>query len=172
MRRVLSNETDVEDVLQEAHFNAFRFIWQFSGRSSFATWLTRITIHAALARLRRPAHSRELNSTCVIGNPLEAAASSQRDPEQRLQEKEMREALRAAVRTLPETYRAVYWLREFEELSTAEVAVLLQLSEPCVKTRLRRAKALLRRQIQDAPAPSGWANAIREILAPRNACNG
>ena len=172
VRRVLSNEADVEEVMQETHFNAFRFIRQFSGRSSFATWLTRIAIHAALSRLHRRAHSYELNSISSTGGPLETAASSQRDPEQQLQDKEMREALDEAVWTLPESYRAVLWLRKVEELSTAEVAELLELSESCVKTRLRRAQLLLRSRLRIGPATYGWTNAIREVLTPQKACNG
>ena len=147
-RRVLSNEADVEEVIQEAHFNAVRFIWQFSGKSSFATWLTRIAIHGALSRRRRQAHLQELSADFSVHEPRGAVVSQQRDPEQQLQDKEAREALEAAVRALPESYRAVFLLRAVKELSTAEVAVLLEISEGCARTRLHRAKTLLRNHLR------------------------
>jgi RNA polymerase sigma-70 factor (ECF subfamily) len=153
VRRVLSNEADVEEVLQETHYNAFRFIRQFSGRSSFATWLTRIAIHAALSRLRHRAYLHELSPISSTGEPLETVVSAQSDPEQQLQDKETREALEAAVQALPEPYRAVFFLRNVKELSTAEGAVLLEISEACAKTRLQRARALLCSRLRERWKP-------------------
>jgi RNA polymerase sigma-70 factor, ECF subfamily len=147
-RRVLWNEADVEEAMQEAHYNAFRFIRQFSGRSSFSTWLTRIVFHAALGRLRHRAHLHEVAPITPGGKPLEAFASAQRDPEQQLQDKERREALETAVGELPESYRTPFLLRMVGELSTAEVAGLLEITDACVKTRLHRAKALLRSRLR------------------------
>ena len=149
VRRVLSNEADVEDVMQETHYNAFRFIRQFSGRSKFTTWLTRIAINTALLRLRRRAYSHELNPRPSTGEPFGTFASVQRDPEQQAQDKEMYEALEAAVQELPESYRAVLLLRKFDELSTSEVAVLLEISEGCAKSRLHRAQELLRGRLRE-----------------------
>ena len=171
-RRVFSNEADVEEVIQEAHYNAFRSLRQFAGRSSFATWLTRIAIHAALSRLRHRAYLHELSPISSGGEPIETVVSPQRDPEQQLQDKETREALEAAVRALPKSYRAVLLLRKLEELRTTEVAVLLEISEGCARTRLRRALALLRGRL------AGRAGAIwlREYesgsLAVRNGSSG
>ncbi len=142
-RRVLSNDADVDDVIQEAHCNAFCSIQQFAGRSSFSTWLTRIAIHAALTRLRHRAHLRELSPGCSDHDPLETVVSVLRNPEQQLQDKETLETLNAAVRALPEPYRAVFFLRWIRELSTAELAESLEISESCAKTRLHRAKRLL-----------------------------
>jgi RNA polymerase sigma-70 factor (ECF subfamily) len=155
VRRILSNEADVEEVMQETHYHAFRFIRQFAGRSSFVTWLTRIAIHAALSRVRRRAYLHELCPISSTGEPLETVVSAEPDPEQQLRDKQTRERLEAAVRALPESYRAVLLLRRFEELSTTEAAALLEISEGCAKTRLRRAQALLRSRLQVAPAPSG-----------------
>lgn len=148
VRRILPNEADVEEVVQDTHYNAFRFLSQFSGRSSFATWLSRIAFHAALTRLRRRAHSHAANHISATDEePLETAVSGERDPEQQLQDKETRVALDVAVRALPRTYRAVLLLRQLEELSTNEVAARLGISAGCVKTRLRRAQALLRKRL-------------------------
>jgi len=147
-RRVLSNEADVEDVIQEAHYNAVRFIRQFSGRSSFSTWLTRIAINAARSWRRQRAHLRESPPIFSVYEPLGAVVSEQRDPEQQAQDKEARQALEAAMRGLPESYRAVFLLRTVKELDTAEVALRLEISEACAKTRLHRAKALLRSRLR------------------------
>lgn len=142
-RRVLSNEADVDEVIQEAHYRAFRSIGQFAGRSSFSTWLTRIAIHAAMSRLRNRTHLHELKTRSYDYDPLETVVSVERDPERQLQAKQTLETLEAAVRALPEPYRTVFSLRVVQELSTAEVAVLLEISEPCAKTRLHRARWLL-----------------------------
>jgi len=155
VRRVLYNDADVEEIVQETHYNALRFIWQFSGRSGFASWLARIATHAALSRLRRRAYSHESSPILSTGERLESIASAQRNPEQQLQDKEMRDALEAAVQALPKPYRTVLLLRKVKELSTTEVAVLLEISEGCAKTRLHRAQALLRRRLHAAPALSG-----------------
>jgi len=141
--RVLSNEADVDEVIQEAHCHAFCSLKQFAGRSSFSTWLTRIAIHAALSRFRRRTHLREASPSDSGYDPLESVVSSQRDPEQQLQDKETLETLDAAVRALPEPYRTVFHLRWVQELSTAETAVILGISEQCAKSRLQRAKGLL-----------------------------
>jgi len=148
-RRVLSNEADVDDVLQEAHCNAFCSIKEFEGRSSFGTWLTRIAIHAALTRLRHRAHLRELSPNSPDYDPLETVVSVQRNPEQQLQDKETLETLEAAVRVLPEPYRTVFFLHWIRELSTTELAVLLEISESCAKTRLHRARLLLCRLLRE-----------------------
>ena len=164
VRRVLSNEADVEDVIQETHCRALRFLWQFSGRSSFGAWLTRIAFNAALSRLRERARFRESNCSSSGDEPFGIAASSQPNPEQQLQQKEMKEALESAARTLPETYRAVFRLREIEELSTGEVAVRLEISMGCAN----RAQVLLRTRLRVARHPSDWTTAIRESSAARH----
>lgn len=147
--RVLPNRADVDDVLQETHLRAFRSINQFEGRSSFGTWLTRIAIHAALSRLRLPAHKREFKTSCPDYDPLEAAVSTQRNPEQQMQDKETITALESAVQALPEPYRTTCYLRWFREVSTTELAGLLKISESCLKTRIHRAKALICKLLQE-----------------------
>lgn len=142
-RRVLDNDADVDDVLQETHLHAFCAINQFESRSSVGTWLTRIAVHSALTRLRLQARNRELTPSCLEHDPLENVVSIERNPEQQLQDKERIEALRSAVQALPEPYRTTCYLRWFRELSTTELAGLLKISESCIKTRIYRAKRLL-----------------------------
>lgn len=141
-RRVLPNTADVDEVIQEAHFRAFCCIHQFAGRSSISTWLTQIAVHVALGRRRRKWF--ELDSSqgsCDFD--LDGLHSHQRSPEQQMRSKETAETIEAAVRALPEHYRSVFVLRSVEELSTAEAALELRISEPCTRTRLHRAKGLL-----------------------------
>jgi len=159
-RRVLSNEADVDEVIQEAHCNAFCSLRQFAGRSSFSTWLTRIAIHAALSRLRHRPDLRELSPRRSDCDPLETLVSVQRDPEQQLQDKEVLETLEAAVGALPKPYRTVCFLRWAREMSTAEVAEVLEISAECAKSRLHRAKGLLGGRLREQwkPARSNGAS--------------
>lgn len=145
-RRVLSNDADVDEVIQEAHCSAFCAIQQFEGRSSFGTWLTRITLHAALTRLRhRACRLREWTPSEADSDydPLSTVAAVQRNPEEQLLDKEALEALSLAVRALPEPYRTAFSLHWVRELSMAELAISLEVSEACAKSRLHRARRLL-----------------------------
>src|SRR5690242_14536266 len=93
-RRILPNQADVEDVVQEAHLKAVTHIDQFAGRSSFVTWLTRITIHRAMARLRRQRRSLELNTDPAPVDRLSSVLNStSADPERQLLDKELRQIL-------------------------------------------------------------------------------
>lgn len=142
--RVLANDADVDEVIQEAHCSAFRAIQQFEGRSSFGTWLTRITLHAAFSRLRhRACRLREWTASDSDCDPLATAVSAQRNPEEQLQDKETLETVSLAVKALPEPYRTVFFLYWSRELSTAELALSLEISEACAKSRLHRARRLL-----------------------------
>jgi RNA polymerase sigma-70 factor, ECF subfamily len=160
-RRVLANEADVDEVIQETHHNALCSISQFAGRSSFCTWLTQIAVNAALNRLRQRARSRELSPSSFEHDPLETAVSLQRDPEEQLRDKEAQERLAAAFRALPQPYRTVLFLRKVRELSTAEVAHSLKISEQCAKTRLHRAKGLLGRRLREQARPMQASPAAR-----------
>ncbi len=147
-RAVLSNDAEAEDVTQEAWVRAFGHLGQFAGRALFSTWLTKIAVHEAFARLRgetrrtpvpEPASGEEDGLIESLGGPP--------DPESQALGGELRSFLEAAVEALPETYRVVFVLREVEGLSTVETAKSLDLSEEAVKTRLSRGRALLRREL-------------------------
>jgi RNA polymerase sigma-70 factor, ECF subfamily len=141
--RILSNFADVEEVIQEAHFNALHFIEQFSGRSSFSSWLTRIVINVVLSRLRHRSRLHDSSRFSSVNDPLETVLSAQPDPERQMLGKETREALDSAVPAQPKRHRAVFFLRKVREPPTPDVAVMLDISEECAKTRLHRAKVLL-----------------------------
>jgi RNA polymerase sigma-70 factor (ECF subfamily) len=139
--RILHSRNEAEDAVQEAHVHALSHLHQFSGHSALATWLTRIVINEALSRLRR----RRVLLTDLDGLHLQSTA---RDPEEQVVRGQLRERIFAAIWALPPEHRNVFLLREFWDLDTAETAVRLGLTVPCVKTRLHRARALLRKRVK------------------------
>jgi RNA polymerase sigma-70 factor (ECF subfamily) len=146
-RKILRTDAEVEDVVQEAHILAFAHLSQFNGRSSFSTWLTRIAINRAFTRLRAQPRFEDIDQVPkpkLRTRDQFALATPARDPEQQLLDKELRRLLNTALAGLPSTYRKVFILREVEEMSTAETVSRLRISEACAKSRLHRARALLR----------------------------
>ena len=146
-RSILGNDTEAEDVTQDAYVRSYMHLGQFDGRAKFSTWLTKIAVHEAMARARSRQRLVEINAAPASmedGMKLESKTPS---PEQEVLTHTMRIVLEAAVERLPETYRSVFMLREVEEMSTAETAECLDLSEEAVKVRLHRARSLLRKDI-------------------------
>jgi len=143
--RVVHDDADADDLVQEALLKAFINLRQFAGRSSFATWLTTIAIHGAVSHVRRMPHRLARNGalTTLEESTIGVAAATP-DPEQQVLDEEARRALLAAVDALPPSYRAVVILRGVRELNTSETASILGISRQSVKMRLHRAKALLR----------------------------
>ena len=154
---VLRNDAQAEDVVQETWVRAFTHLDQFAERALFSTWLTRIALHEAWSRARRGRRFVGMEpgaqgETTVMSDPI----SEEGDPESRAAQRETGRALEVAIGGLPERYRLVFMLREVEELSTAETAESLALSEEAVKTRLHRARGLLRRELSGVvPARAG-----------------
>src|SRR5919198_2360394 len=142
-RAVVRDENDAEDVMQQAYLNSFMHLNQFQDRSQFSTWLTRIALHEALARRRkwRPDESPE--------EVMETLTSPQPDPERQAYAAELKGLLEAAVDSLPESYRLGFMLREIEGLSTSETAKGVELGDEAVKTRLHRARAMVRGAIAE-----------------------
>lgn len=136
---ILGDRAEAEDVIQDTHLRALTHLDQFAGRSSFATWLGRIGIYEALGRLRR---RRRVEAA---GPSLSADGTP--NPEQQAIGAEIGHVLRRSVRRLPEAYRSVVVARLVHDLSTLETCQRLKLSEEAVKTRLHRAKAMLRREL-------------------------
>ena len=145
-RAIVRDDAEAEDVLQQAYVNAYTHLHQFAGEARFATWLTRITTYEALARLRRQVRHKETHRGDGE-DTMDGFPAPQPDPEQQAFTGELRHALEASLDALPETYRTVFVLRDVEGLSTAETADCLEVSEDVVKTRLHRARALLREDL-------------------------
>jgi RNA polymerase sigma-70 factor, ECF subfamily len=149
-RAILRDDAEAEDVMQEAYVRAYEHLGQFAGRSQFATWLTRIAIHEALARSQRRKRTDQLgaNARGELGIDREVdVAASALNPEEQLSVSELGRALEDAILSIPEQYRLVLMLRDVEQLSTTETAATLELSEENVKVRLHRARAMVRKSL-------------------------
>jgi RNA polymerase sigma-70 factor (ECF subfamily) len=149
-RAIVTSEDEAEDVMQQAYVNAFTHLRQFEGRARFGTWLTRIAVNEAFARLRRRGRFEEAGPmTESSEDPLDRLPSGTPSPEDEASRRELRGLLESAFDALPEMYRSVFLLREVEAASTTEAAECLGVSEDTVKTRLHRARGLLRRELFD-----------------------
>src|SRR5438552_17280846 len=145
---ILRNEADAEDAAQEAVLKAFRHIRQFRAEARFSTWLLQITVNEARMRLRKE-HTRIMEP--IADRQDEEGNYTPRDfadwreiPSETLERKEVREKLAGAVASVGEIYRDVVVLRDVEQLSIEETAKALSISTASVKTRLLRARLMLR----------------------------
>ena len=145
VRAILRDDNEAEDVMQDAYVRAYQNLGQFASRSAFSTWLVRIAVHEALARLRRRNRFAALDEEEETGEVH--AASGDPDPEQMLSQSELRRVLEQSILQLPPRYRTVVMLRDIEEMSTAETAAALGISEQNVKVRLHRAHVLARKML-------------------------
>jgi RNA polymerase sigma-70 factor (ECF subfamily) len=143
VRAMLPNAEDAEDVMQQAYVAAYRHLQQFEGRSSFATWLTRIALREAGARNRTRNSRLRVVQQSTEGATMNDFPEPGPDPESRAVTSELMQHVEAEMAALPETYRAVLLLREVEGLSTDETAACLDVSADVVKTRLHRARTML-----------------------------
>jgi RNA polymerase sigma-70 factor (ECF subfamily) len=147
-QHITQNREDAEDVLQETFLKAYEHLDQFQGNSKFYTWIVRIAVNQALMKLRK----RKTGKTVSLDETLDTGedtvvreiATWEPNPEQRYSQQEMQRILEEAVDTLSPPYRAVFVLRDIDELSTEETAEALELSIPAVKSRLLRARLQLR----------------------------
>ena len=147
-RAILCNDGEAEDVMQDAYVRAYEHLDQFAGRAKFSTWLTRIAVHEALARQHRRNRYKDLESMSEQeGDPMDRFASLALNPEQQASNSEIRRLLEEAVEKLPEAYRAIFILRDVEDMSTSDAAHALEITEENVKVRLYRARALLRKSL-------------------------
>ena len=148
VRAILRDESEVEDVVQEAYCSAYRHLADFEGRARFSTWLVRIAVNGALDRRRRRARVVALDSAAedhLAGRDGPSIGRIERsDPERESARRELSRLLERAIDELPELFRMVYVLRDVEGMSTQETAESLGLEVNTVKTRLHRARALLR----------------------------
>jgi RNA polymerase sigma-70 factor, ECF subfamily len=145
---ILRNAADAEDVAQEAMLKAFKHIRQFREEARFSTWLIQIAVNEA--RMRRRKNHAELiepieDQRDESGNYTPRDFADWREiPSESLERKEIREKLAEALRSLGETYREVFVLRDMQHLSIQETAEALGISTASVKTRLMRARLMLR----------------------------
>ena len=156
-RGILRNDAEAEDVVQETWVRAFTHLDSFRGDSSFATWLSRIAMNEALGRLRRARPSVEW--TTLPPGTLEAQiiqfpnSSASEDPEKSMAQREIRHVVEHAIDELPEAFRIVFITRVIEGMNVEETAELLDLKPETVKTRLHRARNMLKENVERKIGP-------------------
>lgn len=154
-RSILRNDVEAEEAVQDAYINAFAHLDSFRGESALATWLARITMNEAFGRLRRARSAPGLDS---LDAPRQEAQVLQfphhaSDPERTLAQREILQLVENAADRLPEIYRIVFVMRVIEGMTVEETAALLDLHPKTVKTRLHRARRLLREEIDNHVGP-------------------
>ena len=147
VRSVLREGADVEDVMQQAYVQAFTHLDQFEGASRWSTWVCRIAFNEALARVRQRGRFVSIDAASE-GTLEDITKSRSTDPERIAVDREHARLVERELERLPDIYRSVVIFREVEGLSTADTAAILGVEEPVVKTRLHRARALLREAIE------------------------
>jgi RNA polymerase sigma-70 factor (ECF subfamily) len=154
-RSILLDSHEAEDVVQEAYFKAFTHLDGFRGEAGLATWLARITINEASARVRRRA--KLIHYFVAPKKESEGIFASRTkdhvDPEKSLAQREILRLVEQATDRLPEDFRVVFVLRVIEGLGVAETAQILELRPETVKTRLHRARRLIRDQLEKDIGP-------------------
>ncbi|MGN6393975.1 MAG: sigma-70 family RNA polymerase sigma factor [Mucilaginibacter sp.] len=138
---IVNDDKEAEDIMQTAYINAYRQLRSFQGRSSFATWLTRILIYEALLHKKRKL---KLQRVLMERPDIDFHNDT---PLKGLMNKELKGLIEGAVAKLPEKYRMVFVMREIQEMSTTETMEALNIGESNVKIRLSRAKEMLRSEL-------------------------
>lgn len=149
-RAIVKSDDEAEDVMQEAYVRAYRHLSQFAGRAKLSTWLTRIAVHEALARVQKQRRQADLRSSALgrASTPEESEMScDQASPEDDAVSHELGAILEPMVDALPDAFRVVFTLRAVEGLSVEETAECLELVPETVRTRFFRARQLLRRAL-------------------------
>jgi RNA polymerase sigma-70 factor, ECF subfamily len=147
-RRLVTNEEEARDVVQDAMLSAFRSMDRFEAQARLSTWLHRITVNTALMKLRRRVRKPEESIEPLLptfnekGHHVMRAAPADAADEL-FEREETRVLVRQAIAELPDSYRTVLLLRDIEEMSTEEVAGLLGITPNAVKARLHRARQAL-----------------------------
>jgi RNA polymerase sigma factor (sigma-70 family) len=140
---IVNNDVEVEDIMQITYIKAYEHLRKFESRSSFGTWLTRILINESLHHQKKSKRNMSIELNNETGQDAKGANGAG-SPVSALLNKELSKILEQALVQLPEKYRIVFVLREMEDMSVAETVDTLNISEANVKTRLNRAKTMLR----------------------------
>lgn len=146
--RFTRNQEDAEEVVQDVFTTLYRKLAGFEGKSAFSSWLYRIVVNASFMKLRKRrqqstiyieelTQERGIDKDLLLGTRVDTVPSH----------RELRETLQSAIDKLPEQYRAVFILRDVDALSNEEVAEILTLSVPAVKSRLHRSRIMLRKKL-------------------------
>jgi len=164
VRSILRDDAETEDVMQDAWVRVYEHLRQFEGRAAFSTWVARIAVNEALARLRRRSRLTPLEDDDEGEIQVNMSAPDS-NPEQTTSRSEIAGILEEAIMALPDQYRTVLMLRDVEELNTADTAATLSLTEENVKVRLHRGRALVRKALMERAG--GQAKSAFAFLGPR-----
>lgn len=155
-RGLADDDSEAEDIVQEAYVNAFAHFAEFRGESALSTWLCRIVVNEALGRLRRRRRAADFAKSAALGNseiiPLSPNRHSD-DAERTVAQRQILSLVERATDTLPVAYRVVFIARAIEGLSNDETAELLGLRPETVRTRLHRARRLVRKKLDEQIGP-------------------
>lgn len=155
-RGILRNDSEAEDVVQETYVRAFTHLEDFRGDSSLATWLSRIAMNEALGRLRRQRPGIEWSSLpegTLEAQIIQFPLASTGDPEKSMAQREIQHFVERAIDELPEPFRLVFISRVVEGMNVEETAEILSLKPETVKTRLHRARTMLRDNVEKKIGP-------------------
>lgn len=148
--RLTRNPEDAEEVLQDVFTTVYRKIRAFQGKSSFSSWLYRITVNAALMKLRKRRNDRHVLLEDVVPDYLNTVilrTSEMSEGDALTERQRLLHALEDAIRRLPDDYRPVFVLRDIDGLTSTQVGKMLRLSVPAVKSRLHRSRLMIRRRL-------------------------
>ncbi len=152
-RSVVRDDHEAEDVVQAAYGRAFTSLREFRGDSGICTWLARIALNEALGRLRRQETVDHISMQDQQGAKSLSLIDKQPDPERIVAQREIQRLLERAIDHLPQKFRMVLVTRAIEGMSVEETAALLGIRPETVKTRLHRARALLRTRLEKDIGP-------------------
>jgi RNA polymerase sigma factor (sigma-70 family) len=146
-RGILSKEEDIEDVMQEAYIKGFEKLHQFRKEARFSTWLGRIVINCALQHLNSLKRKNYVSIDALQLEERESLMDDSADESNPQVGENLKKVLESAIAHLPSKYRVVFILREVEQISVADTADILEISEENVKIRLHRAKNMLKEML-------------------------
>ena len=156
-RGVLRNNTDAEDAVQDAYVSAFTHLASYRGESTLATWLSRIVMNEALGQLRRKRPAVDLTAVEPMRSEAEIIqfplSTPNDDPERTMAQRQILQLVEQATDNLPEAFRLVFVTRVIEGMSVEETSELLGIKPETVKTRLHRARQLVRDQLDKHIGP-------------------
>ncbi len=150
IRGYMNEQNEIEDIMQDTYLIAYEKLWQYKQNAQFSTWLIRIGINQALARIKQKT---KLNTTDIVAisekPTIELRDDKQPGPAHKMMRKEAKEILEKAIDNLDDKYRSIYIMREVEEMSIAEIADCMNLSISNVKVRLHRAKNMIKENLYE-----------------------
>lgn len=150
IRGYLNDEAEIEDIMQNSYIKAFTKLYQFKLESSFSTWLIRIGINEALARIKEKGRLYHLNQDFDSNKRntlIEIPDRKELNPQDKMIRNEAKQLLEKAIDHLDLKYRTVYIMKEVEEMSLKEIAIALDLTVANIKVRLHRSKAMLKEKL-------------------------